>query len=240
MLQLDKVDFYKGSICILNDINLQIEQAQLIGLIGPPSAGKTTFLKLFNRLIEPTHGQILYYGQSLRKLPIKSVRTSLVLVPQSVSLLGMRADEAISYPLKLQNLPDSTIQERLDYWLAKFPLLEEFLDKGEWELSLGQRQIVSLVRALVMQPKVLLLDEPVSALDSAMANKVIELLLEVNQNHQTTIIMVNHQLEILKQFAQRIFSLEDGKLSDEIITEATNWSSYQLNLENIQKLLAEF
>jgi D-methionine transport system ATP-binding protein len=73
-----------------------------------------------------------------------------------------------------------------------------------------------------------------------MANKVIELLLEVNQNHQTTIIMVNHQLEILKQFAQRIFSLEDGKLSDEIITEATNWSSYQLNLENIQKLLAEF
>ncbi|MEI6379297.1 MAG: ATP-binding cassette domain-containing protein [Cyanobacteriota bacterium ELA615] len=240
MLQLDKVDFYKGSICILNDINLQIEQAQLIGLIGPPSAGKTTFLKLFNRLIEPTHGQILYYGQSLRKLPIKSVRTSLVLVPQSVSLLGMRADEAISYPLKLQNLPDSTIQERLDYWLAKFSLLEEFLDKGEWELSLGQRQIVSLVRALVMQPKVLLLDEPVSALDSAMANKVIELLLEVNQNHQTTIIMVNHQLEILKQFAQRIFSLEDGKLSDEIITEATNWSSYQLNLENIQKLLAEF
>ena len=240
MLQLDKVDFCKGSICILNDINLQIEQAQLIGLIGPPSAGKTTFLKLFNRLIEPTHGQILYYGQSLRKLPIKSVRTSLVLVPQSVSLLGMRADEAISYPLKLQNLPDSTIQERLDYWLAKFPLLEEFLDKGEWELSLGQRQIVSLVRALVMQPKVLLLDEPVSALDSAMANKVIELLLEVNQNHQTTIIMVNHQLEILKQFAQRIFSLEDGKLSDEIITEATNWSSYQLNLENIQKLLAEF
>jgi len=240
MLQLNKVDFYKGSICILNDINLQIEQAQLIGLIGPPSAGKTTFLKLFNRLIEPTHGQILYYGQSLRKLPIKSVRTSLVLVPQSVSLLGMRADEAISYPLKLQNLPDSTIQERLDYWLAKFPLLEEFLDKGEWELSLGQRQIVSLVRALVMQPKVLLLDEPVSALDSAMANKVIELLLEVNQNHQTTIIMVNHQLEILKQFAQRIFSLEDGKLSDEIITEATNWSSYQLNLENIQKLLAEF
>ena len=240
MLQLDKVDFYKGSICILNDINLQIEQAQLIGLIGPPSAGKTTFLKLFNRLIEPTHGQILYYGQSLRKLPIKSVRTSLVLVPQSVSLLGMRADEAISYPLKLQNLPDSTIQERLDYWLAKFPLLEEFLDKGEWELSLGQRQIVSLIRALVMQPKVLLLDEPVSALDSAMANKVIELLLEVNQNHQTTIIMVNHQLEILKQFAQRIFSLEDGKLSDEIITEATNWSSYQLNLENIQKLLAEF
>jgi len=240
MLQLDKVDFYKGSICILNDINLQIEQAQLIGLIGPPSAGKTTFLKLFNRLIEPTHGQILYYGQSLRKLPIKSVRTSLVLVPQSVSLLGMRADEAISYPLKLQNLPDSTIQERLDYWLAKFPLLEEFLDKGEWELSLGQRQIVSLVRALVMQPKVLLLDEPVSALDSAMANKVIELLLEVNQNHQTTIIMVNHQLEILKQFAQRIFSLEDGKLSDEMITEATNWSSYQLNLENIQKLLAEF
>ena len=240
MLQLNKVDFCKGSICILNDINLQIEQAQLIGLIGPPSAGKTTFLKLFNRLIEPTHGQILYYGQSLRKLPIKSVRTSLVLVPQSVSLLGMRADEAISYPLKLQNLPDSTIQERLDYWLAKFPLLEEFLDKGEWELSLGQRQIVSLVRALVMQPKVLLLDEPVSALDSAMANKVIELLLEVNQNHQTTIIMVNHQLEILKQFAQRIFSLEDGKLSDEIITEATNWSSYQLNLENIQKLLAEF
>ena len=240
MLQLDKVDFYKGSICILNDINLQIEQAQLIGLIGPPSAGKTTFLKLFNRLIEPTHGQILYYGQSLRKLPIKSVRTSLVLVPQSVSLLGMRADEAISYPLKLQNLPDSTIQERLDYWLAKFPLLEEFLDKGEWELSLGQRQIVSLIRALVMQPKVLLLDEPVSALDSAMVNKVIELLLEVNQNHQTTIIMVNHQLEILKQFAQRIFSLEDGKLSDEIITEATNWSSYQLNLENIQKLLAEF
>jgi len=240
MLQLDKVDFYKGSICILNDINLQIEQAQLIGLIGPPSAGKTTFLKLFNRLIEPTHGQILYYGQSLRKLPIKSVRTSLVLVPQSVSLLGMRADEAISYPLKLQNLPDSTIQERLDYWLAKFPLLEEFLDKGEWELSLGQRQIVSLVRALVMQPKVLLLDEPVSALDSAMANKVIELLLEVNQNHQTTIIMVNHQLEILKQFAQRIFSLEDGKLSDEIITESTNWSSYQLNLKNIQKLLAEF
>jgi len=232
MLKLEGVSFLKGSVSILENLNIELVQGERCALIGPSGAGKTTLLRLLNRLIEPTRGEIFWQGQPLKQLPIKIVRTSLVLLPQRVKLLGMRADEAIIYPLKLQKLAPLAIIERLDYWRSKCTLLDRLLEKSEWELSLGERQIVALVRALIMRPKILLLDEPTSAIDPSTAEKVIELLSEVAQAESITMIMVSHQFDLLQQFVRRVFYLEEGLLLEDTTSARFNWSSCQERLLN--------
>ena len=228
-LVLRQVDLAVSSGNLLTDISFTLNKGDRLAIIGASGAGKTTLLRLLNRLINPTRGTIEFVDRPLSTFPIIQLRQQIVLVPQEPKLLGMRAEEALIYPLRLQKLPPREIQHRLAYWSNKLRLAPEWMERNELQLSLGQRQLVAIARALMMQPQILLLDEPTSALDIGRASYLLEVLIELAKQQQTTIIMVNHQLELARQFSRRVIYLEAGKLIKNCSVEDIHW--YQLKEE---------
>ncbi|WP_448267170.1 ABC transporter ATP-binding protein [Nostoc sp. DSM 114159] len=197
---------------ILRDIDLEVFQGDRIAIVGPVGAGKTSLLRLINRLIEPTSGKLYLENQEYRQIPVIQLRQMLVLVLQESKLLGMTVGQALAYPLVLRGLPKQTIQERVNHWTDQLHIPHEWLGRTEVQLSAGQRELVAIARALVIQPKILLLDEPTSALDPGTASHLMQVLIQLSQTHQTTIVMVNHQLELAQMFCTRLLHLQQGHL----------------------------
>ncbi len=201
-----------GSDYLLRDISFEVSRGDLIAIIGPSGAGKTSLLRLLNRLSEPTAGSIYFENQEYRQIPVLQLRQQVTLVAQESKLLGMNVQEALAYPLVLRNLPPAEIQQRLGYWSEQLHIPSEWLGRTEIQLSVGQRQLVAIARALVIQPKILLFDEPTSALDAGRASHLLQVLTQLAHSGQTTILMVNHQLELAQQFCTRVLYLHQGQL----------------------------
>ncbi|AIE72649.1 MULTISPECIES: ATP-binding cassette domain-containing protein [unclassified Synechocystis] len=208
-----------GSTVLLNNISLHIDHGQTIGLQGRSGAGKSTLLRLLNRLQEVSGGNIFYDKQALSKYPIQQLRQEIVLVPQEPKLLGMTVEESLVYPLELQKVGKTECQRRRIRACDIWEIPSDWLDRNELQLSVGQRQLVTLVRAMMLSPRVLLLDEPTSALDPALAQRVLAQLKLINRENGTTMVMVNHTPEYLEDFCQRIFTLCEGELTREITLE---------------------
>jgi len=222
---------------LLKDISLEVQQGDRLAIIGASGAGKTTFLRLLNHLISPTSGSLQFQGQDYQQIPPITLRRQIVLVSQEVRLLEMTVQEALAYPLVLQNLSPAKIQETLDYWIEKFHIPKTWLERTEQQLSLGQRQWIGLCRALVLQPLVLLLDEPTSALDQGRAEDLLQILFELNQQQQTTILMVNHQLPVAEKFATRIIYLQGGEIVTDQSSSIISWEAIARQLQAHQERL---
>lgn len=239
-----KVSFYNPLTekCLINDISVTFYTSERIGIIGASGAGKSTFLKLSNHLLSATQGHILYQQQSLNQYKSQWLRREIALVLQEPKLLRMSVKEALIYPLHLQELPSKIIESRLNSILDLFAIPDSWLDKKEGELSLGQRQIIAIARAMVMQPQVLLLDEPTSALDQGKATKLREILINLSQNQEILIIVANHQLDWIREFATRIIILEEGKLIKDMPFDEVNWQEIKDNLvkQNNESDFADF
>lgn len=201
---------------LLRGISFEVFKGDRIAIVGPSGAGKTSLLRLLNRLGEPTSGSIYLENQEYRQIPVIQLRQQVPLVLQESKLLGMTVREALEYPLVLRGLPQSQIQQRLSYSIEQLHIPEDWLGKTELQLSVGQRQLVAIARALVIQPKILLLDEPTSALDAGRAFRLLGVLTQVATTSQTTILMVNHQLELAQQFCTRVLYLQDGQLVQDV------------------------
>ncbi len=212
-----------GSDFLLQDISCDLQSGKKIGVIGASGSGKTSFLKLLNRLVSPTTGEIFFKNISSQQFSAIELRRSVVLTPQEPKLLGMKAIEALKYPLKLQHLSEAEIRVRVDTWIDLLRIPESWLNKTELQLSLGQRQLVTIARALAMQPDVLLLDEPTSALDIRTATRVLQVLAETNLSQDLTIVIVNHQLELIKDFCDRLLFFQNGKLEHNVKADRDNW-----------------
>jgi D-methionine transport system ATP-binding protein len=225
LLRLEQVslDSAIGSQPILQDLNGVVAVGDRLAIVGPSGAGKTTLLRLLNRLAEPSAGVIYFEGIDIRQIPVLQLRQHITLVLQESKLLGMTVREALSYPLKLRGLSQSTIQQRLGTYLDLVHLPTEWLDRTEVQLSVGQRQLVAIARAVMIQPKVLLLDEPTSALDAGRGAYITEVLSRLTDHYQTTIVMVNHQLEIAQQFGTKVWYLQDGKLLTTAAAQDVDW-----------------
>ncbi|WP_036478310.1 ATP-binding cassette domain-containing protein [Myxosarcina sp. GI1] len=237
ILLLERVDLKAsiGSALLLQDISFAVQPGEKIAVAGASGAGKTSLLRLLNRLNSPNLGKIYFEDVSLAKISPVRLRQQIVLVPQEPKLLGMTVRETLVYPLKLQKLPPATIQQRLDLWQHRLRLPEAWLDKNELQLSQGQRQLVTIARALMMQPKILLLDEPTSALDLGLADRLLNVLNELNRSDRTTIFMVNHQLELMHNFCDRILHLSTGRLTTDITASADAWSKLQQQILQTQR-----
>ncbi len=229
-----------GSQYLLKDISFEVFKGDRIAIVGPSGAGKTSLLRLLNRLIESTAGSIYLENQEYQQIPVIQLRQQLTLVPQESKLLGMTVQEALAYPLVLRDLPRSQIQQRLSHWIEQLHIPEDWLGRTEVQLSVGQRQLVAIARALVIQPKILLLDEPTSALDAGRASHLVQVLTQLATRSQTTILMVNHQLELAQMFCTRILYLQNGQLLwDEHNTSQMDWSKLRETLIQAEAQAAE-
>jgi D-methionine transport system ATP-binding protein len=215
---------------ILTDISFEVFQSERVALIGPSGAGKTSLLRLLNRLSEPTAGSIYLENQDYQKIPVLQLRRQVMLVPQEPKLLGMTVQQALAYPLTLQQLPQRQIQERLDACREQLHIPGEWLERTELQLSVGQRQLVAIARALVIQPKILLLDEPTSALDAGLASHVLGVLADLAVKDKMAILMVNHQLDMAQMFCSRVLYLQGGQLLQDAPVAQIDWKQLRENL----------
>ncbi|MBF2018370.1 MAG: ATP-binding cassette domain-containing protein [Rivularia sp. T60_A2020_040] len=219
---------------ILQDISFEICEGDRAAIVGPTGAGKSYLLRLLNRLWEPTSGKIYLENREYRQIPVIELRQSITLVAQETKLLGMSVKDALIYPLTLRNLSKPQIEQRLSYWMEQLHIPNNWLSRTEVQLSTGERQLVNLVRGLVIQPKILLLDEPTSSLDLVTAERVIEVLNQLYEKHQTTIVMVNHQLNIAEMFCTRLLYLQQGRLITNQTASQINWNNLQENLKQAE------
>jgi len=229
-----------GSDHLIKNISCEVFSNERIAIIGPSGAGKTSLLRLLNRLREPTSGSIYLENQEYSKIPVLELRRQVVLVPQESKLLGMTVRETLAYPLVLRNFPPAQIQQRLSYWIERLHIPEDWLGRTEVQLSVGQRQLVAIARALVIQPKVLLLDEPTSALDAGRASQLLQVLSGLSESGQTTVLMVNHQLELAQVFCTRVLYLQYGQVVQDLENSpALDWHKLRETMVLVEAQEAE-
>ncbi len=240
ILKLEKVNLYSSLLAkgkrnqlgypILQDISFQAILGERLAIVGSTGAGKTSLLRLLNRLDEPTNGKIYFDNLEYHQIPIIELRKSVTFLPQEAKLLGMKVKQVLAYPLVLRGFNKQKIRPILDEWTEKLQIPNDWLEKTELQLSAGQRQIVAIARALLIQPKLLLLDEPTSALDAGHANKLMEILVTMSQDSKTTILMVNHQLTLAKKFCTKLIHLQQGKILADLAASEVNWENLQESL----------
>lgn len=224
---------------LLREISFQAFQGDRIALVGASGAGKTSLLRLLNRLSEPTRGTIYLEHRALPHIPIVQLRQQVVLVLQESKLLGMTVQQALEYPLALRQLAKRTIQERLNHWSDRLRIPADWLHRTELQLSVGQRQWVAIARSLVTEPKVLLLDEPTASLDLGRSDLLLSTLADLNQTKGTTILMANHQLDLAEAFCDRVFHLEQGKLHQDLAGQRMDWQALRERIVQAEAHQAE-
>lgn len=213
---------------ILTDISCTVAPGDHIGVVGASGSGKSTLLTLFNRLRDPDHGALWFQGQPLATVPVCELRRKIVLVLQEPKLLNLSVFESLAYPLTLQKRPKAEVRERVLQECDRFGIPHDWLERQSWQLSLGQRQLVTIARAMVLNPTLLLLDEPTSALDLGTASRVLQVLSEAPG---LTWIMANHQLDWVQHSCDRVWYLYQGKLWADTTVSEINWQQIQQDLK---------
>ena len=246
MLRLESVNFYKRlqhqhQYPILQDITFDVSPGDRLVIIGESGAGKTSLLRLINRLNEPTGGKIYLKNQEYRQIPVIQLRQQVMLVQQESKLLGMTVGEALAYPLILRGVPKQTIQEKVSYWQEKLQIPELWLVRTEVQLAAGQRQLIAIARALVTEPQILLLDEPTSALDTPTSTHLISVLTHLNQPHSSAILMVNRQIDLAQAFCTHLLHLQQGQIVLNQPAADTDWDNLAASLKQAEtQALAEW
>jgi D-methionine transport system ATP-binding protein len=242
MLRLDSVSLQAtvGSDFLLQDISFEIEPGEKVGIIGASGSGKTSLLRTLNGLVSTTEGIIYLRDLPIEQLKPTDLRRSIVLAPQEPKLLGMNVIESLSYPLRLQQRSPREIDSAIETWTRLLHIPTEWFLKTELQLSLGQRQLVAIARALIMQPQVILLDEPTSALDIGLASRLLKVLDELNQSQNLSIIIVNHQLELIEGFCDRLLFLNQGRLEYDLQATKANWQRLREKLSQLPIIEADW
>ncbi|MDU2243494.1 MAG: ABC transporter ATP-binding protein, partial [Paenibacillus sp.] len=194
----------------VSDINLTVEQGELVTLLGPSGCGKTTVLRSIGGFLEPDSGDILIEGRSVVGLPPEKRPTSMVF--QSYNLWShMSVYDNLAFGLKIRKMPKAEIRAAVADAL-KLVRLSGYEKKHPAELSGGQQQRVALARSLLLQPSVLLLDEPFSALDAKLRHEMREELREIQMQTGLTMVFVTHDQEEALSLSDRIVVMNHGRI----------------------------
>ncbi len=219
-----------GIVEILKNLNFAVEAGDFIALVGPSGAGKTSLLRVLNRLAEVSSGTIELEGQDIRQLPVVSLRRQVALVHRESRLLGMSVREALAYPLRLQKLTPIAVTAAVAQGIEQLNVPTDWLDRTSVNLSFAQRQQVAIARTLIAQPKVLLLDEPTSSQDVGYSEFLLTHLANLARQGQITIIMANHQLELAARYTNRLLHLSDGQLIADMPANQVDWAQIHRDL----------
>ncbi|HQJ57257.1 MAG: ATP-binding cassette domain-containing protein [Caldisericia bacterium] len=196
----------------LSNISFELDKGDFLFIVGPSGAGKTTILKLIHKEIEPSRGEIFFNNDSLKKYSGKVylLRRKISMIFQDYKLFKRKTVyENVSFPLEIQGFSPQLIKSRVLDTL-KMVGLEEQIYKYPNTLSGGEMQRVSIARAIVNNPDILIADEPTGNLDWKTSFNIVDLFVKINENG-TTVIMSTHNEEIIKKYNKRIFYIKDGK-----------------------------
>lgn len=197
------------------DVNLKIENGDIFGIIGFSGAGKSTLVRCINLLERPTSGKVLIDGvdiTQLKEAELRKIRKKIGMIFQHFNLMRSRTVyQNIAYPLKGSKLTKAQIDKKVKDLLELVGLSEK-LNAYPSELSGGQKQRVAIARALANDPKVLLCDEATSALDPQTTSSILKLLKEVNQKLGITIVLITHEMAVIKEICNRVAVMELGKV----------------------------
>ena len=204
-----------GGLNVLDGIDLDVEQGDVIVLVGPSGCGKSTFLRCLTHLEEPTGGQIFLDGKEVKDRDIDQVRSKMGMVFQHFNLFPhMTVKKNITLaPVLLKKKTQAEADQQAMELLERIGLADK-ADEYPNMLSGGQKQRIAIVRALAMDPEVLLFDEPTSALDPEMVGEVLELMKVLAKNGMTMVV-VTHEMGFAKEVASRVIFIDKGRIQED-------------------------
>ncbi|NIY47942.1 methionine ABC transporter ATP-binding protein MetN [Cedecea colo] len=222
MIKLSNITkvFQQGNRTIqaLNNVSLHVPAGQIYGVIGASGAGKSTLIRCVNLLERPTQGSVLVDGQELTTLSegqLTKARRQIGMIFQHFNLLSSRTVFGnVALPLELDNTPREEVKRRVTELLDLVGLSEKH-DVYPANLSGGQKQRVAIARALASNPKVLLCDEATSALDPATTRSILELLKDINRRLGITILLITHEMDVVKRICDCVAVISDGELIEQ-------------------------
>lgn len=212
-----------GTVTALDDINLEILQGEIFGIIGLSGAGKSTLVRCINYLETPTAGRVIFEGQNLsmmKEAEIRKARQSMGMIFQQFNLLAQRnVLQNVCFPMEIAGVPKAEAKKRAAE-LLKLVGLEERMKAYPAQLSGGQKQRVAIARAMSTNLKVLLCDEATSALDPNTTKSILELLKKINRERGITVIVITHEMAVIESICDRVAIIdhshiaESGKVSE--------------------------
>lgn len=223
MLELKNIKKSYDGVTVLKNIDLTISDGEIVSILGPSGCGKTTLLNLILGLTDADSGKIIFDGQDITKVPMEKRGFNIVF--QDYALFpNLNVMQNITYGLK--NTPNISTQEEVNE-LIELLGLKPHLNKKIDQLSGGQKQRVALARTMVMKPKILLLDEPLSALDGVIKESIKEKIKQIVRDYHLTTIIVTHDPEEALTLSDKVLIVNDGSISqygapEEIITTPQN------------------
>jgi putative ABC transport system ATP-binding protein len=215
LFSLKSVRQDRGAKAILHDVTLDIPRGEITALVGPSGAGKTSLLRLLNRLDEPSAGSLTFDGRPVDSYPVAALRRRVGFFQTAVMFPGTVADNlAVALELGGAAPPESSRQPAptLDRIMTDVGLAPDYLPREAARLSGGEQQRVSLARALMTSPDVLLLDEPTSALDPEVAERLLATIVGLTSGKGMSVVMVTHRLAEARHASTHIVMLESGRV----------------------------
>ncbi|RXK05673.1 methionine ABC transporter ATP-binding protein [Halarcobacter bivalviorum] len=215
MITIKNLNKYYGKTKVLNDISIEIKEGEIFAIVGHSGAGKSTLLRCINGLEEYSDGSLQVNNKeikSLNKENLREFRKKIGMIFQHFSLVQRKTVyENVALPMQLWGYKKEQIDKKVNELLALVGL-DNKKDSYPNQLSGGQKQRVAIARALTLEPEVLLSDEATSALDPNTTTSILNLLKEINEKLNITIVLVTHEMDVVKQIAQKALLLEHGNI----------------------------
>ena len=238
MIEINSLGKYFGDHKVLSDISLKVDKGDVFGIVGHSGAGKATLLRCLNGLESYTEGSVRVGGKEVRDLDekeLKLLRRDMGMIFQNFNLMNRKdVFENILFPLKVWGTPKNEAESRVNELLELVGLTGKRHEKVR-NLSGGQKQRVGIARALALNPEILLCDEATSALDPKTTISILELLMDINKKLNVTIVVVTHQMEVVKMICNKVIILDGG----EIVASGETDKLFLAPGEELRKLITD-
>ena len=214
IVELDHVNKIYGTNHVVKDMNLHVKAGEFLTLLGSSGCGKTTTLRMIAGFEIPSSGSIRVEGESIEarqpfERDVNTVFQTYALFPHKTIF------DNIAYGLRMKKVPKPEIRERVEEMLESVGLGPEFHDRKPRELSGGQRQRVSIAAAMIVRPRLVILDEAVSALDVTIQDQILDLLMKLRREYDLTYLFISHDLNVIYQCCDRVIVMKKGEILEE-------------------------